>query len=296
MSSGHSRLPPFSALRCIEAVARLGHVTRAADELGITQSAVSRQIIEFEQDRGIALFRREHGRLTATPAGRHLADEIGRAFQIIHAALTSTTPRARDALTLSMLPSVATKWLAPRLDRFVNGHPACDLSIVASRSLVDFDREAIDAAIRYGQGGWPRVRATLLAHESIAAVCSPAFAAHHKVKSPEDLARVPILHGDLPETWLHYAEAAGIPELANRPGPRFADDGALLEAAAQGLGVALGRSHLTSFDEAEGRLVRLFDVSVKSRYSYWFVWPERSDNHPARERVMNWLVTAFSGD
>lgn len=294
MSRGHTRIPQFSALRCIEAVARHGHVTRAAEELGITQSAVSRQIIEFEQDRGITLFKRDHGRLIPTPAGQHLADEIGRAFQIILSALVTLEPRDQAGLTLNMLPSVATKWLAPRLDRFMAAHPGFELSITASRTLVDFDREPIDAAIRYGVGGWPRVKATLLAHETLAAVCTPAFRDQHQLQAPHDLLRVTLLHGDLPETWRHYGQAAGIPELANRPGPRFADDGALLEAAAQGLGVALGRSHLISHDVADGRLVPLFAIEVKSRYSYWFVWPADARPDAARALVLDWLMQEFS--
>jgi LysR family glycine cleavage system transcriptional activator len=262
--------------------------------LGITQSAVSRQIIEFEQDRGLTLFKRDHGRLIPTPAGQHLSNEIGRAFQIILSALIALEPRERSGLTLSMLPSVATKWLAPRLDRFMAAHPGFELSITATRALVDFDREPIDAAIRYGVGGWPRVNATLLAHETLVAVCTPSFKDQHQLHAPADLLRVTLLHGDLPETWRHYGHVAGVLDLANRPGPRFADDGALLEAAAQGLGVALGRSHLISHDVACGRLTRLFAIEVKSKYSYWFVWPLDSGPDAARALVLDWLVEEFS--
>lgn len=282
-------------MRAIEAVARHGHVTRAAAELGVTQSAVSRQILEFEAARGLRLFRRERGRLVPTPAGRHVADEIARAFHIIQAAMATAGARPSSGLTLSMLPSVATKWLAPRLDRFFEMHPAIELSITASRALVDFEREPIDAAIRYGLGDWPGVSARLLARETILAVMSPPFARDHGITSPADLARVPILIGDLPEGWRDYARAGGVAALATRTGPRFGEDGALLEAAAQGLGVALGRSHLVARDLAEGRLIAPFDITLPSRFSYWFVWPARSEAHPARAFVLEWLLAEFAG-
>lgn len=290
------QVPPFSALRCVEAVARLGNVTRAASELNVTQSAVSRQIIGFEKMIGTPLFERDRGRLTPTPAGRQLSREIERAFrQIADAVATVRTDRPGASLTATMLPSVATKWLAPRLTSFLTLHPDIDLVITASRHLVDFGKEKVDVAIRYGDGRWPGLEAHPLGGEDVFPVCSPEYAGVLGLDEVKDLDRAVLLHGDLPEDWrlwFHHAGAPAPPSLSH--GPRFGDDGALIEAAIKGLGVALGRSKLVQDDLATGRLLAPFPQRVPTRYKYWFVWPSQTPERKGRAELLDWLRAEFA--
>ncbi|HSK41377.1 MAG TPA: LysR substrate-binding domain-containing protein [Arenibaculum sp.] len=290
------RLPPFSALRCVEAVARLGSVTRAADELNVTQSAVSRQVIEFEKALGTPIFERDRGRLTPTPAGRQLSGEIGRAFrQIADAVAAVRTDRPVTSLTATMLPSVAAKWLAPRLTPFLARHPDIELVITASRHLVDFGKEKIDVAIRYGGGRWPGLEACLLGGEDVFPVCSPEYARVIGLGSVKDLDRAVLLHGDLPEDWrlwFHHAGVAVPPSISH--GPRFGDDGALIEAAIRGSGIALGRSRLVQDDLATGRLTAPFPHRMETRFKYWFVWPGQVPEKKGRAELLEWLRAEFA--
>lgn len=289
------RLPPFSALRCTEAVTRLGSVTRAAAELEVTQSAVSRQIIEFEKALGATLFIRDRGRLKPTVAGQRLSNEIARAFEMIADAVDSVKVRSIDvSLTLSMVPSFATKWLAPRLDTFLSQFPAIALSIKAAQQPAEFVHEAVDAELRYGKGDWPGMEAVPLGSESIVPVCSPRYASSLGLVVPRDLSRAVLLHGESPVDWTHWARHVGVDYNQQQPGLHFMDDAALIEAAASGLGIALARSVLVMDDIHSGRLVAPFKQSIASPYRYWFVWPRDAKNNPAREAFLSWIRSKFA--
>lgn len=289
------QLPPFSALRCVEAVARLGNVTRAAGELNITQSAVSRQIIEFEKMLGTPLFKRDKGRLEPTPAGRRLSQEIAQAFAQLGTAIAAArAQQAEPRVTISMLPSVATKWLAPRLMSFLEQRPDIELSITTSRHFTDFGREKVDAAIRYGLGRWPGVEAQLLGGESLFPVCSPAYARDLGLETPADLGRAVLLHGDIPEDWRQWCRHAGAGDLPLPRSLRFADDATLLEAAIRGIGVALGRSLLVHDDLRAGRLIAPLAPRIRTRFRYWFVWPSGAPESGARADLLEWLRAEFT--
>jgi LysR family transcriptional regulator, glycine cleavage system transcriptional activator len=288
-------IPPFSALRCVEAVTRLGNVTRAASELNITQSAVSRQIIEFEKILGTQLFRRDKGRLEPTPAGRQLGREIAQAFRQLSVAIAAArVPQVDASLTISMLPSVATKWLAPRLMSFLRGHPDIEISVTTARHFVDFGRDRIDAAIRYGRGRWPGVEAHLLGGEGLFPVCSPDYAKALDLRKVTDLGRSVLLHGDLPEDWHQWCRHAGAEDLPIPRSLRFADDAALLEAAIRGHGVALGRSLLVHDDLRAGRLVAPFPHRIRTQFRYWFIWPSAIPEKKGRWELLEWLRTEFA--
>ena len=189
------------------AAAEFGNFTAAGDQLGITQSAVSRQIGDLEGILGVPLFLRRGAHLTLTPTGARFAERLGFALHDMRLAVSEITT-LDTVVTVSMLPSVAAKWLAPRLGAFVSGHTHIDLRVSASRHLVDFAAEGIDAAIRYGPRPTESVDATHLANETVTPVASPDYIQRAPPQSPEDLAHASLLHGDIAEDWNAWFDAA----------------------------------------------------------------------------------------
>lgn len=290
MRHTHAR-PPLRALQVFEAAVRWGSFTRAGQELGITQSGVSRQVSDLEAVLGVALFVRHGARLRVTPAGERLAGQLGDALGHVWAAVADAQ-RSDQVVTLSMLPSVATRWFAPRLGDFMAAHPAIDLRITASRHLVDFAAEDVDAAIRYSPAPSNAVEAVKLGTETVTPVCSAQYARDHELQTPDDLYEATLLCGDIPEDWRAWFATAG----CDRPppdGPRLGDDGAILQAAVEGQGVALGRSLLVQDDVASGRLVRPFAVTLDASHAYWFVRPKGQTAKPSLDAVETWLALQF---
>lgn len=290
------RIPSLNALRCVEAVARLGGVTRAASELNLTQSAVSHQLIELEKTLGTDLFKRERGRLIPTPTCRRLSREITHALRHLTDAIAAVhVPGAEDAnLTVSMLPSVATKWLVPRLAAFIESYPEIKLSITASRHFTDFSREKVDAAIRYGRGRWPGLETRLLGGEDVLPVCSPGYAAGMGLKTTADLDRATLLHGDIPDDWDLWRRRVAADGFEPQRGLHFTEDSALIQAAIEGLGVALGRSVLVHDDLRAGRLIAPFTQRIEAQFQYWFVWPSKAPEKRPRTELLAWLRDEFA--
>lgn len=290
MRQAHAK-PPLRSLQVFEAAARRGSFTAAGEELGITQSGVSRQVSDLEATLGVALFLRNGARLSVTPAGERLARQLARAFADTWSAVAGARQSDR-VITLSMLPSVAARWFAPRLGDFMAAHPDIDLRITASRHLVDFASEGVNAAIRYSPAPSGDVEAVKLCTETVTPVCSRSYAEDHALLAPADLYRATLLCGDIPEDWPTWFAAAG----CQRPppsGPRLGDDGAILQAAVEGQGIALGRSLLVADDIATGRLVAPFPVSLAASHAYWFVRPKGMASTHAVEMVETWLVSQF---
>ncbi|MEM9470987.1 MAG: LysR substrate-binding domain-containing protein [Pseudomonadota bacterium] len=290
MPTAHAN-PPLRSLQVFEAAARCGGFTAAGEELGITQSGVSRQVSDLEAVLGVPLFVRNGARLRVTPAGDRLANQLADAFSRTWSAVADAR-RSDQVITLSMLPSVAARWFAPRLGSFLKTKPGIDLRITASRHLVDFAAEGVDAAIRYSRSPASDLNALKLGTETVLPVCSPDYARRFALKSPEDLRAATLLCGDLPEDWPAWFEAAGCAHLPPG-GPRLGDDGAILQAAVEHQGVALGRSLLVADDIAAGRLVAPFSVSLDASYAYWFVQPKGMTTTSAVEAVRDWLVEQF---
>lgn len=289
MHRSHAR-PSLRSLQVFESAARCGGFTAAGAELGITQSGVSRQVSDLEGILGISLFVRNGARLRVTPAGQRLANQLAEAFSATWTAV-SEAEQSDHVVTLSMLPSVAARWLAPRLERFMTAHPDIDLRITASRHLVDFAREGIDAAIRYCPSPPPNLDAVKLADETISPVCTPEYARQNGITHPDDLSRATLLHGDLPENWDAWFRKAGC-AIQPQPGPRLGDDTAILHAVLSHQGVALGRSLLVADEIANGRLIMPFEAELKASYGYWFVRPKDTPNN-ALTAVQNWVSEAF---
>lgn len=287
MRKTHAK-PPLRSLQVFEAAARHGGFTAAGKDLGITQSGVSRQVSDLEATLGVALFRRNGARLHLTPAGERLAGRLAEAFALTWSAVADAQ-RSDQVVTLSMLPSVAARWFAPRLADFMAANPDIDLRITASRHLVDFTADGVDAAIRYSQSPAPDLKAVKLGTETVTPVCSPAYAKDHALTQPADLYRATLLCGDIPEDWPTWFKAAGC---AKPPpsGPRLGDDGAIVQAAIDGQGVALGRSLLVADYIAAGRLVAPFPLSLDASYAYWFVRPKDMTATQSLRAIEAWLL------
>lgn len=290
MSLTHSK-PPLRSLQVFEAAARCGSFTAAGEELGITQSGVSRQVSDLEAVLGVVLFLRNGSRLSVTPAGERLARQLAEAFSHAWSAVADAQ-RSDQVVTLSMLPSVAARWFAARLGGFLRANPDIDLRITASRHLVDFVSEGVDAAIRYSPASPANLDAVKLGTETVTPVCSAQYAEQHALNAPKDIYRATLLCGDIPEDWPAWFAAAGCRQ-APPAGPRLADDGAILQAAVEGQGIALGRSLLVADDIAAGRLVAPFDVSLDASYAYWFVRPRDMPATYGVKAVQAWLLEQF---
>ncbi len=292
MHTAHAK-PPLRSLQVFEAAARCGGFTAAGKELGITQSGVSRQVSDLEATLGIQLFVRRGAKLTLTPTGAQLARNLADAFGHMWSAVAEAR-QSEQVVTLSMLPSVATRWFAPRLGQFMASHPEIDLRITASRHLVDFATEGVDAAIRYSPRPGANLEVVKLATETVVPVCSPEYARETGLLKPDDLETATLLYGDIPENWPAWFTAAG----CSRPppaGPRLGDDAAILQAVRDHQGVALGRSLLVADDVAAGRLVIPFTVWLEASHAYWFVRPKGPATTKAIDAVRKWFVEQFKG-
>ena len=286
------RLPPLNALRAFEAAARHLSFTRAAAELHVTQTAISHQIKALEERLGVRLFRRLPRGLLLTEAAQRLLPPVRDAFDQIAAATERLAVSGSGAtLTVSVLPSFAAKWLVPRLGRFRAAHPDLDLRISSSSELVDFARDDVDVGIRMGSGVYPGLRVERLFGEALVPVCSPVLReGPHPLRRPEDLARHVLLHDEDYAGWELWLRLAGVPGVPARRGPVFTDSGVVVQAAAEGQGVALARRVLAAGDLAAGRLIQPFDVSIPHDLAYYLVCPEATAEQPKIAAFRDWLL------
>ncbi len=272
------RLPPLNALRAFEAGARHLSFTRAADELHVTQAAVSHQVKALEEYLGVALFRRMTRRLALTEAGRVLLPVVSDAFERI----ADTAERLRDdaeerGLTVSLTPSFGARWLGQRLGRFWAQHPDIDLKLHHSRRLADFRREEVDMAVRWGCGEWPGLAAEFLMRAGFTPVCSPVLLeGPHPLRRPADLVHHTLLHEEDYEDWAQWLMVAKVEGVDARRGPVIDDPSMLDRATLEGQGVALGRTALIGEHLAAGRLVRPFSLDLETDYAYYLVYPPQA--------------------
>jgi len=282
------QLPPLNALRAFEAAARLSSISRAADEIHVTHGAISHQVKALEDFLGVALLERKGRGVTATAAGRRLAERVGSALEQIAEAATAISRRDDPGrLKISTLPSLAARWLMPRIGSFMEAHPEFEVSIQTGRELADFNRDDIDIAIRFGRGGWQGVRVEHLMGDAYFPVCSPKLNRGVLPKKPADLAKYKLLRSDS-EMWAPWFHAAGLdwPEPAKVT--VIDDSSVLLLAAASGQGVALARASLVASDLANRTLVKLFDVVAPSMGAHWLVWPPHADKSPKIRAFREW--------
>lgn len=304
MATPPKRLPPLNSLRAFVAAARHLSLAKAADELNVTPGAVSQQIKQLEDHLGCALFRRTNRQLLLTDEGQACLPGLVEAFERMHEALHAIAQVGLDGrLTVSVAPSLASKWLVPRLDRFAAKHPEIDVLVSASMALADFESESIDCAIRYGAGRYPGVVVEKLMAESVVPVCSPALLKEKKgLKTPADLRNFTLLHDDSPDQdpscpdWRMWLRAAGVDTVDARRGLRFNQSSLVLEAAVAGRGVALAKSRLAADDIRAGRVAALFEVKQPIQFAYYFVAPPAKHALKRVQAFLKWLQEEIARD
>ncbi|NJO24034.1 MAG: transcriptional regulator GcvA [Sphingomonadales bacterium] len=292
------RLPPLNALKAFEAAARHESFTRAAEELCVTQGAVSHQVKALEEELGLKLFNRERQRLIITEAGRAYLEVVRDALDRIAAGTERLLQRQSvGALTVSTSPNFAAKWLVHRLGRFAEAHPGIDLRVSATLHHVDFAREDVDLAIRHGDGQASGLHVTRLSAEVLAPVCSPKLLrGRNGLHTPADLARHTLLHVDDRNDWIKWLDAAGVSNVDLSRGPVLNQASMTLDAAVDGQGVALARSALAAWDLINGRLVRPFQLALPVPYAYWIVCPKATANVPKIVTFRDWLLSQAAED
>jgi LysR family glycine cleavage system transcriptional activator len=290
------RLPPLASLRPFEAAARLESFSRAAEELHLTHGAVSHQVRALEEHLGTTLFARHGKRVTLTPAGRSFAERLRASLDEIARAADAVRTRNANRLSISVLPSFASRWLMPRLIRFMERHPAIEVNVNASTNLVDFAAEDVDLAIRFGAGPWPQYFCERFLDDEYFPVTSPKLARALRLKSPGDLLKpdVRIMREDR-DYWGAWFQAAGVPFEDRIRGPLFNDSTYSLQAAARGEGVALARRSIVIEDLERGDLKRLFTLAVPSAERYWFVCPKESADAPNVKAFRDWMKDELGG-
>ncbi|MFP2923831.1 LysR substrate-binding domain-containing protein [Pyxidicoccus sp. 3LG] len=280
--------PSLYALQGFVAAARQGNLSRAAQSLHLTVSALSHQIRGLEEQLGQRLFVRKARGVELTADGRRLFERVSSHLEAIEQAMRPYRARRDDVLTLTVLPSFATSWLVPRLPGFVDLHPRLEINLQSSVELVDFERETqIDAGLRYGRGQWQGLRAIHLFDDWLTPSASPALIEQLGRPTLRTLERFPLL--DASGIWNSWFETHG-----GTPPRRFVanfdDSETMHRAAVEGLGIALGRLTLIRPLVKAGLLVPLFTERIKTESAHHLVYPARSDDHAGLAAFREWLL------
>ena len=289
---------PLTALRTFEAAGRLASFTLAADELAVSQAAVSRQVKELEADLGKPLFERRHRSVRLTPAGQALLDVLSRSFDAMDASLAEIRGRRGGGLLeISAEPSFAACWLVPHLDDFQTEHPEIDVTVESDGRLIEFRTHEAEVAIRYGENAkaWPRTEADHLADVDMVPVMMPCLLADGPpLDTPADLLAYTLLHEENRGAWQRWFAAAGMPDVSLGRAQIFTEGNLVLQAALRGHGVALVDRTFAAEDIAEGRLVQPFDQSI--RYgAYWLVARSFKRLSPEAQAFRAWLLRCMRG-
>ncbi|WP_386625364.1 transcriptional regulator GcvA [Sulfitobacter geojensis] len=289
-----STLPPLTALRAFDAAARHKSFAKAADELNVTPAALSFQIKSLEEHLGAALFKRLNRAVELTDAGRAMAPDAKAAFETL-AQGWRAAQRTQDHQTLTVTagPAFTAKWLAPRLYEFAQEHPEIELRFSAALRLMDFVRDDIDVAIRFGLDSDPGLYSLSLADEWVTPVMVPELA--QKYPTPADLAKAVLIVDDSvsfldpPIDWAAWSTAMGIAPLVPT-GPRFSQGDHAMDATLAGLGVALGRRALVIKDLAEGRLVAPYGTALNTGARFRFLCQKGAETRPQIDAFKRWIL------
>ncbi len=286
-----SRLPPLNALKAFEAAARRLNITRAAEELSVTPGAISQQIRILEEHAGAPLFHREGRQIALTELGAELYPLLRDGFDYLkRAGDLLYRPDRRHALAVSVPPSFASKWLAPRIARFAAAHPEIEVWMSADMRLADVSGGRVDVAVRYGRGDYPGVRSERLLNADVTPVCAPSLTmGDNALRRPSDLARHVLIHlrpSELEEPrpdWSAWLKARGLTDIDAQAGPRFDQTALAIEAAAHSQGVALAPYAFVAEDLASGRLVAPFaDGALTTDLAYYVLTKRSGASAPAR--------------
>ncbi len=284
-------IPPLNPLRVFEVAARLESFTAAAVELGVTQSAVSRQIATLEAALDIQLFVRERHGVMLTKEGRIYRDGIAPAFTMIRTASAALKNPKAEPLRLRIYTTFAAKWLIKRLPKFQDKHPKISVRLDASVKNVDFARDNVDLAIQFGRGDWRGVEKKLMIPDVIQPVCSPNFLRKHpELRSIDGLQRQHLLHSHYRrKDWTDWLAAVDRPDLLSE-GTLYPNSMLAYEAAIEGIGIAMGQTFLLKDDIAAGTLVPLFDRPLARSLAYFAIWRKGAVQNRRIASFLRWLT------
>lgn len=287
-------LPSLNALRTFEAVARHNSFTRAAEELNVTQSAASRLVRSLEDYLQVPLFTRQSRRIELTDQGRFYNALVRDSLDLIEAGTVEliSSKEGKGTLSIGMLPTFGTRWLVPRLPSFQEAHPEIALNIISSDGELDFTKERIDVAIRFGHGNWPDAIVDPLMSEEIQVVCSPRLMqGEHPITSYEALRHHRLIrHSTRPNSWEHWFRSVGAHREDLQWGPSLEHFFMVIQAAIAGLGVALLPSFLVEDDVRNGTLVTPFTDRIAGPGAYYLVTSAAKSELPRVKLFRKWLL------
>ncbi|RZJ45250.1 MAG: LysR family transcriptional regulator [Brevundimonas sp.] len=286
---------PLASIRVFEAAARLKSFTRAAEELGMTQAAVSWQIKALEGRLGQSLFRRLPREVQPTEAGERLSSAATEAITLLRRAISDLTEADEHILSITTLATLASQWLAPHLGAFQLANPGLAVRLDTNPGLLDLSREGFDVGIRSGNGDWPGLESQQIMPSVFTPLCSPAMAEMLKLENPSDLLEAPRI--GMEKEWAEWFAAAGLSE-GRRPATRLTADYQVLEVAAAlgGQGVALGSPIFFAREIKAGLLVRPFPQTVSFNTGYYLVWSEGRRRSSKIRRFREWLMSVADAD
>ncbi|GGB57856.1 LysR family transcriptional regulator [Roseibium aquae] len=278
----------LSGLRAVEAVLRLGNLKGAADELGVTMGAVSQQLQKTESQLGVRLFERQGRGLIPTTHGLAMQPHLTAGMSALSSAVATTKRQRQDALTISVAPVFAGKWLVWHLKKFNKTHPGIRVRVEATVDLVDPDSSDVDLCIRVGAGPYPRLKAEKLLNQRVFPVCSPALAA--QIQEPADIAKLPIIRdpGQM-FTWKTWLDVFGLDESILGDGPVYSDAALCLDAAITGQGVFLAWETLAYYAVQSGQVAAPFAERPATGLSYWLLSSATIPDTKAKTAFANWI-------
>jgi LysR family glycine cleavage system transcriptional activator len=290
------RLPPLNAVRAFEAAARHGSFVTAAEELYVTPGAISQQVKALEAWLGRPLFRRLHRGVALNAAGTAYLEKLGGVLDEL-AAASQEIARRTQVLRITALPAFAERWLMPRLGRFQALHPKVEIALSADDRLVDLDRDSVDLWLCYGTGEHPDCQVERLFGEILFPVCAPALLDRGPaLEYPRDLVHHTLLHdAHWRDDWRRWLAAAGVTDVDPTRGPSFTLYAMVIQAALDGLGVALAHEALIADDLAAGRLVAPFALRLPAGQAYYLVSPPKAVKRPDAMAFRAWLRQEAAG-
>lgn len=296
------RLPPLKSVHYFEAAARLQSFTKAAEELNVTHSAISHQIKALEEWLGQPLFERKTRQVRLTEAGKRFVGPVKSAFEQLSDGAAEILRYGKDRpLTVTALPSLSAKWLVPRLSDFQRKHPEIQVRLSATSTVEQVGARDIDIGIRFGRGGWDGLESELLAPNVVFPVCSPSLITPDRpINEPRDVLKYPLLT-DIDwmrsgyDEWAEWTAAAGINDSRVQSNLSLNYSNLLIQAAIDGLGMAMGNVITAGDDLKHGRLVKPVDFSVDLQTGYWVVYGKGALNQPKIRAFRDWVMEQAHG-
>lgn len=293
MNLSRTSIPDLAVLQAFEAAARHENFTKAAVELNLTQSAISRQIQTLEDQLGVPLFERVRKRVLLSTAGRRILPDARRLL----AQSEALVMRARavvdggDVLSIATLPTFGNRWLMPRLPGFMDHYPTLSIDLTSRSQPFDLAHENVDLAIHYGQPVWAHAICTYLCGEIILPVAAPSLLARHEIGEPHEICRLPLLHlATRPKQWAEWLQLQDVDDGDAYRGSRFDQFSMVIEAATRGMGAGLLPLYLIEEELASGTLQIIFDRPMSTDNSYYVVLPEGKTENPLAQDFQKWLI------